>query len=175
MYLYLYLYFELWSWNYVCPSPWKFCLGQNSETINSNCFILFREYQPDMGLVHYGVILTLTLTLCLLPSKCCLVHCSEIINDNCFILSGHINLTSNFCTVKSFDLLMFYPWNYDLWLKSVCPNLVWPVLRNYTWKLFHNFRADQSCTVRLFWPFDLQPWKYALHHENIVWAIAQKL
>ncbi len=34
---------------------------------------------------------------------------------------------------------------------------------NLTWNL---------CTIRLFWLFDLQPGKYELHFENLIWDIA---
>ncbi len=35
--------------------------------------------------------------------------------------------------------------------------------------------AWNLCTVRIFWPFDLQPWKYDIHPENVVQVIAWKL
>ncbi len=49
--------FDLPPWNYVWPSPWKFCLGHYSETKNCNCFII-SGLQPEMGPVYCRVILT---------------------------------------------------------------------------------------------------------------------
>ncbi len=104
-----------------------------------------REYQPVMDTVHCRIYLTfwhLAVTLWLLPWKPCLAHCSETINDNYFLFSRHINLVWDLCTVVSLTFVLdIMTFDIEICLSKSC---LGPVLRNYTWHLFHIFTADQS-------------------------------
>ncbi len=118
--------------------PWDLCTAwlswlaafQTISTYHGTCALSgyldlqpLRAYRPTMGPVHSGVLLTLTLWQ--LPWKCCPAIAAETINNNCFIFSRRFNVTWDLCNVESFWMFDLCIWNYNLWLKFFCPNLVW--------------------------------------------------
>ncbi len=128
---------------YLChPSvlPYKFCLGQYSETIHDRCFILSGQINLAWNLYNIWLFLPSDL-ICLenmtFTSNFCSGHYSETINSNCLIFSGHTNLPLDLCTAG-----LFWPFKLDITitLKILSDSL----LGNYNWQLLHNFRAYQN-------------------------------